>query len=508
MRGLVLLAATVLTLPTLSWADSNVEACLADPEPLCVLTLADDMIRYSGDAHAPKYLGSSVAGAWASHGAKDRAHDLAAALPSPSTRAEAWGTIAATLGDEESRNSAIAEARGIAYPLDRVHALLSLSRRLDNPDPLMSAVTEVEKIADVGIRHQALIKVSAALAASGRSAIARSTARVMAQDDTGREATLAAVVDAEASDSRLDDASTTFAEMIPGPARDEAASTLARALALNGDASAALALADNIADEDAQAWALASVVAAGGIEQLDRIPWGEARDMALSSLSSDALQAGDTRAAQDAAQDIGNDETRAIALRAVARKVSGGRATMIAAEIDHPEIRAAIMADAAETTAKTGRVIAAVAMADSIALPAYQALGLLKVAAVTGDTDMFARAMTAAETLSQKERDDAIAAIATAQADSGNFGAARVTTEAIADAEHRGFTEWEIARLEALATKTGMTAETLSAITAPLPRALALSKIGEHASALKAALEVTEFAARAETLIIVASAMR
>jgi len=41
-----------------------------------------------------------------------------------------------------------------------------------------------------------------------------------------------------------------------------------------------------------------------------------------------------------------------------------------------------------------------------------------------------------------------------------------------------------------------------------LPRALALSEIGEHASALKAALEVTESAARAETLIVVASAMR
>jgi len=383
-----------------------------------------------------------------------------------------------------------------------------LSGRLDAPGPLMSAVSEVEKISDPAIRHQALAEVAAALAASGRSAMARSTARVMAGDDAGREAALAAIVDAEASYARLDDARATFEEMTPGPARDEAASSLARALALEGDVAGALALADGISDEEPQAWALAAVVAAGGIDQLDRIPWGEARDMALSSLSFDALQAGDARAAQKTAEDIGDDETRAIALRAVSREVSGGRATMIAAAINHPEIRASIMADAAEKTARTGRVIAAVAMADSIALPAYQASGLLKVAAVTGDSDMFARAMTAAESLSGDERDDAMAAIATAQADSGNAGAGRITAGQIADLERRGFTEWQIARIEALAAEGEMSAETLSAIEAPLPRALALSEIGDHAGAFKAALELMEPVARAETLITVAGALR
>jgi hypothetical protein len=470
--------------------------------------LADDTIRYSDDTTAGAYVGSSVAGAWASHGEADRARALAAALPTAASRAEAWGAIAATLDDEAAEEEAIAAAREVADPLDRVRTLLSLSGQLDAPGPLMSAVTEVEKIGEAEIRHQALAEVAAALAASDRSAMARSTARVMAHDDAGREAALSAIVDAEASYGRLDNARTTFEEMTPGAARDEAASSLARALASEGDVADALALADGIADEEAQAWALAAVVAAGGTEQLDRIPWGEARDMALSSLSFAALQAGETREAQDMADDIGDDEARAIALRTVAREVSGGRATMIAASINHPEIRAAIMADAAESTARTGRVIAAVAMADSIALPTFQASGLLKVAAVTGDSDMFARAMTAAESLSGEERDDAIAAIATAQAESGNAGAGRVTAAEIADLERRGFTEWQIARLEALAAEGEMSAETLGAIEAPLPRALALSEIGDHAGAFKAALELTDAVARAETLILVAGAMR
>jgi hypothetical protein len=473
-----------------------------------VLALADDVIRYSGDATPGEYVGSSVAGAWAAHGYGDRARRLAADLPTAASRAEAWGAIAATLGDEAAEQEAIAAARDVADPLDRVRTLLSLSGRLDATGPLMSAITEVEKIGDPESRHQALAEVDAALAASGRSALARSTARLMARDNAGREAALAAIVDAEASHGRLDDARTTFEKMIPGPARDAAASALASALAMDGDSAAALALADAIEDEEALAWALASVVAAGDTAQLDRIPWGEARDMALSSVSLSEMQAGNTNQALEAARAIADVESRAIALQLIAQELSGGRATMIAAEIDHPEVRASIMADAAETTARTGRVIAAVAMADSIALPVYQASGLLKVALVTGDSDMFARAMTAAETLAGEDRADAIAAIATAQAESGNVGAARLSAEQIGDIERRGFTEWRIARLEALAAQGEMSAETLGAIEAPLPRALALSEIGDHAGAFKAALEVTDAVALAETLITVAGAMR
>lgn len=508
MNRLGLIVASALLLPTTALAGGDLDACMAEPEPLCVLVLAEDVIRYSGDTKAGEYVGSSVAGALAAHGEGERARGLAADLPTAASRAEAWGAIAATLGDEAAEQEAIAVARTVADPLDRVRTLLSLSGRLDAPGPLMSAVTEVEKIADVAVRHQALTEVAAALATSGRSAMARSTARVMSRDDAGREAALAAIVDAEAAYSRLDDAAATLAEMTPGQDRDNAAQALASAYAMSGDTAAALALVDSIGDAEAQGWALASIVAAGDREQLDRIPWGEARDMALSRISLSELQAGNTNEALEAARTIGDVESRAIALRIIAEELSGGRATMIAAEIDHPEVRASIMADAAEKTARTGRVIAAVAMADSIALPAYQASGLLKVAVVTGDSDMFARAMTAAETLADEARAHAIAAIATAQADSGNATAARVTAGQIADIERRGFTEWQIARLEALAAETDMSAETLGAIEAPLPRALALSEIGDHAGAFAAALEVMEPVARAETLITVAGALR
>jgi hypothetical protein len=370
----------------------------------------------------------------------DQADRVAGTIASPQVRAEATAALALALAAAGRWDRAERAARGLGDPRARAETLVGLATALvaHDPDRALAMAAEAEATARA-IPHPgrfwALQALASAQAAAGQLDLAERTARTLEPPDRA----LGRLAKAQAAAGQWDRAEETIGAIADPDARGTALAALAGALTAAGRWQRAERAARRLGDDQAaHARALAALAAA--LAPVDRD-----RAMALAAEAEEAARhSGDTGA--DPADRLGALGAAAAALLALDRD----RALALAAEAER-EHRAELP--------------------DGDPFARVRGLGELAAALAAADPDRAGAAAAEAERTAglagEQDRDDALTAVAEAQAAVGRWDHAELAARGIADPD---------TRVRALATLAG-------AVLAVDPgRGLALAAAAEEAA--------------------------